>query len=75
MKAMINAVKRLVLRTILFGLGPMLNAFAALYPALRAMLKRHNAIAQIQLKDGSIGRHFIVNGGRVRAISGPASQA
>ena len=70
MRAMINAAKRLILRTILFGLAPMLNVFAAMYPALRAMLRRHNAIAQIQLKDGSIGRHFIISDGRVRAIAG-----
>jgi len=70
MRAMITAAKRLILRTILFGLAPMLNVFAALYPALRDMLRRHDAITQIQLKDGSIGRHFIVRGGKVRAISG-----
>jgi molybdopterin guanine dinucleotide-containing S/N-oxide reductase-like protein len=70
MRAMITAVKRTILRTMLFGVAPMLSVLAALYPALRAMLRRHNAIAQIQLKDGSIGRHFIVRNGRVRSKSG-----
>ena len=70
MSAMSTLAKRTILRTILFGLAPMLNVLSAMYPALRAMLRRHNAIAQIQLKDGSIGRHFIVRGGRVRAVSG-----
>lgn len=70
MRAFITAAKRLVLRIILFGFAPMLNVFAAMFPALRAMLRRHNAVAQIQLKDGSIGRHFIVRDGSVRSVSG-----
>jgi hypothetical protein len=41
-----------------------------MYPALRAMLRQHNVIAQIQVKGGSIGRHFVVKDGRVRAIAG-----
>ena len=75
MSAMSNAIKRTILRTILFGLAPMLNVFSAMYPALRAMLRRHNAIAQIQLKDGSIGRHFIVSGGKSTRHLRPSSEA
>ncbi|HTU00387.1 MAG TPA: molybdopterin-dependent oxidoreductase, partial [Candidatus Sulfotelmatobacter sp.] len=70
MRAIINAAKRAILRVILFGLAPTLTVLSLIYPALRAMLRRHDAIAQIQLKDGSIGRHFIVRGGRVKAVSG-----
>jgi hypothetical protein len=70
MKAIINAAKRAILRVILFALAPGLTVLSLIYPALRAMLRRHDAITQIQLKDGSIGRHFIVRGGRVRAVSG-----
>ena len=68
--SVITRVKRVVLRVILFGLAPTLNGLAWLYPALRAMLRRHDAVTQIQLQDGSIGRHFIVRGGKVRPVAG-----
>lgn len=63
-------MKRLVFQTILFALAPMLNKAAGTRPAFRAFMRRHDAIVQIQLKDGSIGRYFVVSGGRVRSTKG-----
>ncbi|MBI3367697.1 MAG: molybdopterin-dependent oxidoreductase, partial [Burkholderiales bacterium] len=63
-------MKRAILRTILFALGPMLNKVAGSRPAFRAFAKRHNAIVQIQLKDGSLGRWFEIAGGKVRSGAG-----
>ena len=63
-------MKRAVLRTILLALAPMLNRAAGTRPAFRAFLKRHDAVMQIQLKDGSLGRWFDVAAGRVRSTAG-----
>ncbi len=63
-------MKRAILRTILFALVPMLNRAAGTRPAFRAFLKRHDAIVQIQLKDGSLGRWFAIEAGKVRGTAG-----
>lgn len=63
-------MKRLVFKTILFGLTPMLNRASASRPAFRAFMQRHDGVVQIQLKDGSIARHFVFKGGKVRSVSG-----
>ena len=63
-------MKRLVFQTILFALAPMLNKAAGTRPAFRAFMRRHDAIVQIQLKDGSIGRYFEISGGRVKSTKG-----
>jgi anaerobic selenocysteine-containing dehydrogenase len=62
-------MQRAVLRTILFALGPMLNR-AARRPAFRAFLSRHDAVVQIGLKDGSVARHYVIAGGKVRSVAG-----
>lgn len=62
-------MKRILLRTILLALAPMLNK-AARRPQFRRFLKRHEAVVQIQLKDGSLGRHFVLAGGKVRSAAG-----
>ncbi len=62
-------MKRIVFRSILRGLAPMLNK-AARRPVFREFLNRHDAVVQIQLKDGSIGRHYRITGGRVKAVAG-----
>ena len=67
-------IQRLVLRAILKALGPMLNGAARRHPAFRAQLARHDLLVQIQLRDGSIARHFIVAGGKVRSRPGLAGQ-
>ena len=63
-------MKRAILRTILFALAPMLNRAAGTRPAFRSFLKRHDAVVQIQLKDGSIGRWFKIAGAKVRGTTG-----
>jgi len=63
-------MKRAIFRTILFALGPVLNKTAGRRPAFRARLRQHDIVAQIRLKDGSIGRHFMISGGKVRSVSG-----
>ena len=63
-------MKRVLFRTVLFGLGPLLDRAARHRPAFRAFAKRHDAVAQIQLKDGSIGRWFEVRAGRIRSHAG-----
>jgi trimethylamine-N-oxide reductase (cytochrome c) len=63
-------MKRAFLRTILFALGPMLNKASRSQPAFRAFAKRHDAVVQIQLKDGSLGRWFEFAGGTVRSRAG-----
>ena len=70
MKSLGTAAKRLALRAALLGLGPMLNAAARKRPAFRAMLRQHSLVAQIQLKDRSIARHFLIRQGAVRAVPG-----
>ncbi|MDR7152023.1 trimethylamine-N-oxide reductase (cytochrome c) [Hydrogenophaga palleronii] len=63
-------MKHLVFRTILLALAPMLNRASATRPAFRSFLCRHDAVVQIQLKDASIARHFIIAGGKVRSAPG-----
>jgi molybdopterin guanine dinucleotide-containing S/N-oxide reductase-like protein len=63
-------MKRLVLRTILLALGPLLDRAARTQPAFRAYAQRHDAVVQIQLKNGSLGRWFAVRNGRIRSHAG-----
>jgi trimethylamine-N-oxide reductase (cytochrome c) len=63
-------MKRLIFRSVLFGLGQLLGKAARGRPAMRAFAKRHDAVVQIQLKDGSIGRWFEVRGGQIRSGAG-----
>lgn len=63
-------MKRLVLRAILMALAPMLNQAARSRPAFRAFAKRHDAVVQIQLKDGTLSRWFDVRAGRIRSHAG-----
>ena len=62
-------MKRIILKTILLALAPILNRTAAKHPAFRAMLKRNDIVAQIRLKDASICRHFVISGGRVKSVN------
>ena len=64
MRAMITAAKRFILRTILFGLVPMLNEFRRECTPRFAPCCGVTTRRTVQLKDGSLGRHFIVHGGR-----------
>ena len=63
-------MKRTILKTILFALAPMLNRAARTRPTFRAKLRQHDAVVQIQLRDGSIARHFTIAGGKVSSTAG-----
>jgi len=39
-------------------------------PVFQRFLQRHNAVAQIQLQDGKLARHFIIANGKVRSRAG-----
>jgi trimethylamine-N-oxide reductase (cytochrome c) len=63
-------MKRTILRTILFALTPLLKRAARSHSNFRIMLRQHDIVAQIQLKDGSLGRHFIIAAGTVKSRPG-----
>ena len=63
-------MKRVGLRTILFGLSHVLRACARVDAEFRRRLRRNDAVAQIRLKDGSIGRWYALENGRVRSRAG-----
>lgn len=63
-------MKRVLLKTILMALAPMLNSTAAKRPEFRKLLKQHDIVAQIRLKDGSISRYFEIKSGRVKSSKG-----
>lgn len=62
-------MKRVVLRTVLLALGAVLNR-AARRHVFRTLLARHDAIARIPLKDGSVAWHDIISRHRVHAVAG-----
>lgn len=62
-------MRRLILKSILLGLVPVLRN-AARNPAFAAHMKEQNCIAQIRLKDGSIGRYLVFKDGKVTSFAG-----
>ncbi|MBB4199850.1 pyrogallol hydroxytransferase large subunit [Rhodoblastus sphagnicola] len=62
-------MKRLILRTILLALTPMLRN-AAKKPALAREMARFNCVVQVKLMDQSIARHYVFQGGRVSGRTG-----
>ena len=60
-------MKRLVLRTILFGLTFALRLAARVDAGFRADLRRHDAVAQIRVRDGSPGHWYSIAGARIRS--------
>lgn len=63
-------MKRLAFKTILFSLTQVLRRSAASHPRMAEFMRRRNCVAQIRLRDGSIGRHYILRDGRVRSHPG-----
>jgi len=63
-------VKRALFHAVLFALGPMLNRAVRRHSSFRAAILEHDIIAQIQLKDGSVSRHFVIARGRVVSKAG-----
>ena len=63
-------MKSTVLRTILFGIGPVLSFTALKSPSFREELSKHDCIFQIKTKNNKIGRYFTVSGGKVSSTAG-----
>jgi len=63
-------MKRALLKGILFGLSAAIRVTAARSPAFRKQLRERNLVAQIRLKDGSIGRYYCLRGGKVSSAAG-----
>lgn len=63
-------MKRIALRTILSALTHALRLSARRSATTANHLRLRNCIAQIRLKDGSIGRYFIIQGGRISSSAG-----
>lgn len=63
-------MRRLLLRTILFGLACVLRLAARVDAGFRRELRRHDMVAQIRLKDGSLGRWYAIENGRVWSRAG-----
>jgi len=58
------------LRATLFGLGHLFRLNGKSSPTFRAHLEKRNCVVQIRLKDNSIARHFIFEGGKVVSRNG-----
>lgn len=63
-------MKKALLKAILFSVPLVLRLTARKYPAFRDEMRRHNCTVQIKLKDDSIGRYYVFNGGRVTSEVG-----
>jgi len=67
-------MKRMKLKTILFGLAFVLKRTASKYPAFLQQMRLHNCVVQIRLKDNSLGRYFTFNNGQVTSKDGIHAQ-
>lgn len=56
---------RLRFVVVTYGLGKLLQIQAARHRAFREQLKCHDLTAQLRLLDGSLGRYFVLSGGRI----------
>lgn len=63
-------MKRVVLKTILFGIAHILRRTANKYPSFRAEMGKRNCIAQIKLNDDSIGRYYTFRQGKITSTVG-----
>jgi trimethylamine-N-oxide reductase (cytochrome c) len=63
-------MKRTLLKAILLAIPTVLRLHARRSEAMREFMRRRNAVVQIRLKDGSIGRHFRFNSGKVESAAG-----
>lgn len=63
-------MRKNLIKVILFGLTFVLRKRAEKYPDFMAEMKKHNCVAQIRLKDGSLGRYYELCNGKVRSKAG-----
>ncbi len=59
----------------LWGLGVLMKRAARKHPAFAARVAERDIVAQIALRDGTRGRHFILRGGRVSSRRGLRADA
>ena len=62
--------KKMIFSLTLSGVAPIMRLTAARFPAFRKRLNEKDAKIQIQLKDGSLGRCFYLENGRIRSWRG-----
>ncbi len=63
-------MKRILLKTTLAAIAPVLRLQARRHAALRKFMHRRNGVVQIRLKDGSVGRYFRFGNGGIETRAG-----
>jgi len=63
-------VKTTILRTILYALPKVLSVSALRHKEQAVTMRRHNATVQIQTKDGTVGRWYRFENGKIRSKGG-----
>lgn len=63
-------MKRTLLKGILFGVSAMIRFTSVRSSVFRDQLREHDLVAQIRLKDGSIGRYYCLHGGKLSSTTG-----
>ncbi|BFM14855.1 molybdopterin-dependent oxidoreductase [Maricurvus nonylphenolicus] len=63
-------MKSTILRTILFGLGPVINRVSKRHASFREEARKHDCVLQIKLKNNKLGRYFIFKDGLVTSRAG-----
>ncbi len=65
-----DRLRRLQFAALTWGLGMVMQVQRRRFREMRERLAEHDLVAQIRLRDGSAGRFFIFNGGRVSSKRG-----
>jgi anaerobic selenocysteine-containing dehydrogenase len=65
-----DAIAKLRFSVVTWGLGVLLRVQARRHPLFRRQLEARDLTAQLKLADGSLGRCFVFEGGRVRSHRG-----
>ena len=68
-------MKETILKTILFMLPKLIKRSARKFPAQAALMRKYNATVQIQIKDGSLGRWYKFQNGKVTSAAGILPEA
>ena len=63
-------MKRAILKAILLALTHVLQWNARKHPAFRDFMRKRNCVVQIRLKDGSLGRYYTFQNGKVKSQAG-----
>ncbi|MEL7536522.1 MAG: molybdopterin-dependent oxidoreductase [Pseudomonadota bacterium] len=63
-------MKSIVVKTILFMLGPMINRTSSKHPAFRQEASRHDCVLQIKTQNNKVGRHYFFRSGKVKSVAG-----